>query len=118
MIRKRPNRLLTLTLAVGVLLSSGCATLPGILTGGFTGAVDAPAQVYRYHEGTFHRHPEYWVWNLLLFVPLGIAGGPFAGLSKGVGLDVQWFLNDVTYREVFTDYGNQSIWRPYTIHWD
>ena len=100
-----------------VATSPGCAAMTGMLTGAFTGAVDAPAQVYRYHRGEFDRHPELWVYNLLLFIPLGIAVGPLAGFAKGIGLDVQWLLNQLTYPKAFTTYKDESVWRPYTIHW-
>lgn len=106
--------LLALALTVG---SPGCATLPGMLTGGFTGAVDAPAQVYRYHRAHFDRNPIWWPFNLVLFVPLGIATGPLVGMAKGVALDVQWLIGQIGYGRVFTTYREPSIWRPFTIHW-
>lgn len=115
---RKATRTAGLLLAAWVGLSQiGCAALPGLLTGAFTGAVDAPAQVYRHHRGTFDRHPEYWPFNLILFVPLGIVVGPLAGFSKGIGLDIQWFLNQVSYGKAFGTYKDESIWRPYTIHW-
>jgi len=115
--RRAAPRALSFALCLFVLIQSGCAALPGMLTGGFTGAVDAPAQVYRNHRGTFDRHPEYWVFNLLLFVPLGIAAGPLAGFGKGMGTDIEWLLDHVTYQKAFMTYRDESIWRPYTIHW-
>jgi len=57
--RRRRRNLLGAALTGLVLLSPGCATLTGLVTGAFTGAVDAPAQVYRYHHATFDYHPEY-----------------------------------------------------------
>ncbi|MEZ6188296.1 MAG: hypothetical protein R3F62_25250 [Planctomycetota bacterium] len=115
--RRLAPRALSFLLCLFVLVQSGCTALPGLVTGAFTGAVDAPAQVYRYHRGAFDRHPEYWVFNLLLFVPLGIMTGPFAGFGKGVGIDVEWFLDHVTYEKAYTTYRDESIWRPFTIHW-
>src|SRR5438445_375015 len=82
-------------LAFGLLLgalssTSGCATLAGLTTGAFTGAVDAPAEVYRHHRGEFDRNPIYHGFNVAFFVPLGIIVGPLAGMGKGLSLDVQW----------------------------
>lgn len=119
--RVRAQRLLAAVLALGVLVGSGpgCAcTLTGLVTGAFTGAIDAPAQVYRHHHAAMDRHPEYWVYNVLLFFPLGLAAGPLAGLAKGVALDIQfWILDKIGYEKAFTTYKDPSIWRPYTIHW-
>jgi hypothetical protein len=114
--RRLHVRLLALCLAV-TLTTQGCASMTGLVTGAFTGAVDAPAQIYRLNRGEFDRHPEYWVWNLLVFVPVGIAAGPIAGFAKGVGLDVGWFLDRVNYDRVFNTYREASVWRPYTLHW-
>jgi hypothetical protein len=100
------------------LSSSGCACLTGLVTGAFTGAVDAPAQVYRYHRGDFHRNPIYWPFNILFFVPLGIAAGPIAGAGKGLALDIEAVILDrTTYGQAFGTYQEPSVWRPYTIHW-
>jgi len=97
--------------------ASGCATLTGLVTGGFTGLVDAPAQMYRYHEGEFNRHPEYWPYNILFVSPVGMGFGPLAGMAKGIALDVEWCLGEVSYGRVFGSYRDVSVWRPYTIHW-
>lgn len=116
---RRAGFALALGLTLGGLFSSsGCATLTGLVTGAFTGAVDAPAQVYRYHRGDFARNPIYWPFNILFFVPLGIAFGPLAGMGKGIALDVETvILGKESYGEVFGTYREASIWRPYTIHW-
>lgn len=107
--------LLALLLSLG---TQGCATLTGLVTGAFTGAVDAPAQVYRYHRSYFDRNPIYWPFNVFLFVPVGIAAGPIVGFGKGLALDIQWaFLDQVSYGRVFGSYRESSVWRPYTIHW-
>jgi hypothetical protein len=113
----RRVRLVGGLLALVLAASPGCATLPGLLTGAFTGAVDAPAQVYRYHRAHFDRNPIYWPFNLALFVPLGIATGPLVGMAKGIALDVQWLIGQVGYQRVFATYREPSIWRPFTIHW-
>jgi hypothetical protein len=107
---------------LGLLLSlatstSGCACLTGLVTGAFTGAVDAPAEVYRHNRGEFHRNPVFWTFNVLFFVPLGIAAGPIAGAGKGLALDVEWLIGRTKYDKVFGSYQEPSIWRPYTIHW-
>ena len=108
-----------LVLSVCLTFSQGCATFTGLLTGAFTGCIDAPAQVYRYNRASFKYHPEYWIFNVLLFFPLGLATGPLAGMVKGAALDIQWaFLDDVTYTKAFMTYRRPSIWRPFTIHWD
>ena len=115
---RRRRHLLGATLAGLALLMPGCATLTGMVTGAFTGAVDAPAQVYRYHQSTFEYHPEYWIFNALLFFPLGLAAGPLAGMAKGAAIDIQvLILGDLTYEKAFSTYRSPSIWRPYTIHW-
>jgi hypothetical protein len=107
---------LALSILAGTLLP-GCATMTGLMTGAFTGAVDAPAQVYRYNRGEFHRNPIYWPFNLILFVPLGLAAGPIVGMAKGIALDVEWCMGRTPYDPVFGSYRDPSIWRPYTIHW-
>ena len=95
------------------------ATLTGFVSGALTGSIDAPAQIYRYNRGTLDRHPEYWPWNVVVFFPLGFMGGPIAGLAKGIAIDIQWWFLDhpISYKKVFTTYREESIWRPYTIHW-
>ena len=103
------------------LTAEGCAiaTLTGFATGALTGMVDAPAQVYRYNRGEFDRHPEWWSVNILGGVPVGFMAGPLVGLVKGIAIDVQWWLLDypISYERVFGAYRDESIWRPFTIHW-
>jgi len=116
--RARTCRRAALAVALASLVpAGGCAALTGLATGAFTGAVDAPAQVYRHHRGEMNRHPEYWVYNVFLLGPVGLVAGPLAGFAKGFGLDIQWLLGQVDYAEVFGEYGRESVWRPYTIHW-
>lgn len=117
--RVRRPRALALVLALLLVLgaSPGCATLPGMLTGAFTGAVDAPMQVYRGRRTFFDRNPIYWPFNALFFGTLGVMAGPIVGMVKGLAIDIQWLLEQVNYSSVFTTYGDDSIWRPYTIHW-
>jgi hypothetical protein len=88
-----------------------------MLTGAFTGAVDAPLQVWRTRKTFYARNPIYWPFTVALFVPLGIAVGPLAGLGKGLAIDIEWLLDQIGYPRVFTTYKDASIWRPYTIHW-
>ncbi len=114
---RRRSALVSALLALCLVTSPGCATLPGLLTGAFTGAVDAPAEVYRHHRGVFEHNPIYWPFNLVVFVPLGIATGPLVGMCKGIALDVQWLLDQMGYERVFQTYREPSIWRPFTIHW-
>lgn len=116
---KRRSRRAALTLATLLLLvsSHGCATLTGLVTGAFTGAVDAPAQVYRCNRSDFHQNPIYWPFNIITFVPVGLAVGPLAGMGKGLALDIEWLIDRTSYRKAFGTYREPSIWRPYTIHW-
>jgi hypothetical protein len=117
MCKKARRSALALVLALAIASAPGCATFTGLLTGAFTGAVDAPAQVYRENRGEFHRNPIYWPFNLVLFVPLGIAAGPLVGMGKGIALDMEWLLNRTSYSRSFGTYKEPSVWRPYTIHW-
>jgi hypothetical protein len=115
---KKPGLALVLGFMVGVASSTtGCATLTGLTTGAFTGAVDAPAEVYRYHRGEFERDPMFWAFDVMFFVPLGFAAGPLVGAGKGLALDTEWLVNKIGYGPVFGTYNEPSIWRPYTIHW-
>ena len=109
-------------IALGFLLgiasqTSGCATFTGLVTGAFTGAVDAPAEVYRHNRGEFDRNPIYYFFDVVAFVPIGIAAGPLVGLAKGMSEDVEWVIGKEHYGPVFGTYEEPSIWRPYTIHW-
>lgn len=116
--RRRRNAVAAVLLTGLMVLAPGCATITGLLSGAFTGAVDAPAQVYRYNRSTFDYHPEYWIFNILFFVPVGLVAGPLAGMAKGAALDIQWaFLDQASYGKAFGTYRKSSIWRPYTIHW-
>lgn len=117
--RVRRTRALALVLALTAVLgaSPGCATLPGLITGGFTGAVDAPMQVYRAHRTFMDRNPIYWPFNVFLIGPLGVVTGPIVGMAKGIAIDIQWLLDQVGYPRVFGTYREESIWRPFTIHW-
>jgi hypothetical protein len=103
---------------VGILIStSGCATLTGLVTGAFTGAVDAPAEVYRHNRGEFDRNPIYYFFDVAFFGPVGLAAGPLVGMAKGMSEDVEWMTGKEPYGPVFGTYEEPSIWRPYTIHW-
>ncbi|MBL4844467.1 MAG: hypothetical protein JKY65_02980 [Planctomycetes bacterium] len=116
--RRRQNAFAAVFLSAILIGAPGCATLTGFVTGAFTGAVDAPAQIYRINKGTFDYHPEYWIFNILFFVPVGLVVGPLAGMVKGAALDIQWaFLDQASYGKAFGTYSKSSIWRPYTIHW-
>ena len=116
--RRTARTSLVLLCAGLIAFAPSCATVTGLVTGAFTGSVDAPAEVYRAHRATMDRHPEYWIYNLLLFFPLGIAAGPLAGMAKGVSIDLQVLLGDLNYAQAFGAYYEpESVWRPYTIHW-
>jgi hypothetical protein len=115
---RSPSRAAALLLC-GLLLfgSPGCAALTGLATGAFTGAVDAPAQVYRKNRSTIDHHPEYWPFNVIFMAPIGFVFGPIAGFAKGLALDIQWLIGRTRYKRSFTTYRKPSVWRPYTIHW-
>ena len=116
--QRRRHRLLSLVLGAALIFGTpGCTALTGLLTGGFTGAVDAPAQVYRLNRGEFRRNPIYWPFNIIAFVPIGIFFGPLVGFGKGLALDIEWLLGDIDYGDVYGTYRDPSVWRPYTIHW-
>ena len=115
----RTHTRILLSLVCGALLltAPGCAAMTGLITGAFTGCVDAPAQVYRYNRTEMDHHPEYHVFNVLVMGPVGFVAGPVAGFAKGLSTDIQWLLNRLRYNKVFTSYQNPSVWRPYTIHY-
>jgi hypothetical protein len=116
--KRRVRRAAHALLALVLLGHTGCAGLTGFATGAFTGAVDAPAQVYRNHRGEFHRNPIYWPFNLLFFIPIGFVVGPLAGMGKGLALDVDVVvLGRTSYAEAFGTYEDPSIWRPFTMAW-
>ena len=115
--RHRTRRWQVLLVGLLLTLSPGCATLTGLVTGPFTGAIDAPAQVYRHHRAHMDRHPELWFFNLIVFFPAGLASGALAGLIKGVGIDIQWALSQLGYDKAFKTYKEPSVWRPFTWHW-
>ena len=118
---RRPRRRARTALVVAccLLLAAmpGCATVTGLVTGAFTGCVDAPAQVYRHHRSTIDHNPTYWFYNVVLFFPIGFVAGPIAGMIKGAALDVQWLIDQTSYEKAFGTYRDPSIWRPFTIHW-
>ena len=114
---RRARGLLVIACGVLLLTAPGCAAMTGLITGAFTGCVDAPAQVYRYNRTTMDHHPEYHVFNAMIIGPIGFAAGPLAGFAKGLSTDIQWLLSRLRYDRVFTTYRSPSVWRPYTIHW-
>ncbi len=108
----------SLVLALGTVTTfAGCATVTGAVSGVFTGAVDAPTQVYRNKRSLFEADPIYWPLNIFVFVPIGMLFGPLAGFAKGVALDVECLQARLSYGKVFGGYGPESVWRPYSIHW-
>jgi hypothetical protein len=108
---------ITILLAASAFSSTSCATVTGLATGAFTGAVDAPAEIYRHHKVEFLEHPSFWAINLLVFVPVGIVLGPVVGFAKGVALDMEKMLGQTDYGPVFGSYESVSIWRPYSFGW-
>jgi hypothetical protein len=102
---------------VGLALFPGCATITGVATGAFTGAVDAPAEAYRQNREAFLKYPALFGLDVLFLGPVGFASGPAFGLVKGVSLDVQCAIGLMSYGPVFHSYGPASIWRPWTLRW-
>ena len=97
-------------------LAPGCATVTGVVTGAPMGLVDAPSQVYYHGKKSFDEHPEYWTVNVLIIAPLGFVLGPVGGLVKGIAADMRCLTGQTSYGEVFGTYGQESVWRPWTIH--
>ncbi len=107
----------TLLIAAVACVLSGCAMVTGTATGALTGAVDAPAEVYRHNREAFAEHPIWFAPDALVIGPVGMATGPLLGMGKGLALDIQWILDQVDYGDVFWSYREQSIWRPHTLKW-
>ncbi len=106
-----------LVLAAMLLVCSGCASLTGLVTGAFTGAVDLPAETYRQNRLVFEQNPMLYGVDALVLGPCGIAGGPVVGFVKGASLDVEWVCGKIGYGVAFDSYREASIWRPWTICW-
>lgn len=106
-----------LVVAAGLYVLTGCASLTGLVTGPFTGAIDAPAQVYRENTQWFDDYPITWSLNVLVISPIGIVLGAPVGFAKGVAIDTQWVIGHIDYGMSFGNYGDASIWRPYTWQW-
>ena len=104
-------------LAAMLMVCSGCASLTGLVTGAFTGAVDLPAETYRQNRVAFEQNPMLYGLDVFVVAPCGIVGGPVVGLVKGVSLDVEWVCGKIGYGQVFDSYRDASIWRPWTIYW-
>jgi hypothetical protein len=104
-------------LAAMLLACSGCATVTGLVTGAFTGAVDLPAETYRQNKVAFEQNPMLYGVDVIVLAPCGIVGGPVVGLVKGVSLDIEWVCSKVRYGQVFGTYHEASIWRPWTMKW-
>jgi len=102
---------------VGLALLPGCATVTGVATGAFTGAIDAPAETYRQNREAFLAYPALFGLDALFIGPVGFATGPAFGLIKGASLDVQCAVGLMSYEQVFHSYGRASIWRPWTLRW-
>lgn len=108
---------LVLLSCLTLITGPGCAAMTGLVTGSFTGVVDAPAQVYRYHRAEMNHNPVYWAYNILFFGPIGFVTGGIAGFVKGLAIDIQWMTGRIRYHRVYTTYKDYSVWRPFTIHW-
>ena len=104
-------------LAAALMVCSGCASLTGLITGAFTGAVDLPAETYRQNRLAFEQNPMLFGLDVFVVAPCGIVGGPVVGFVKGASLDVEWVTGKIGYGVVFDTYRDASIWRPWTIYW-
>ncbi len=111
-------RTLQIVLVIAIVCAlSGCAMITGTVTGALTGAVDAPAETYRHNREAFADYAILFTPDVLIMGPLGIATGPVFGFVKGLALDIQWTIGQVSYGDVFGSYGETSIWRPHTVKW-
>ncbi len=84
-------------LAAALMVCSGCASLTGLVTGAFTGAVDLPAETYRQNRLAFEQNPMLFGLDVFVVAPCGIVGGPVVGLVKGASLDVEWVCGKIGY---------------------
>jgi hypothetical protein len=114
---RRGLLLLLAALSLAAIVSSGCASMTGLVTGAGTGAVDLPMEVYRHNQRAFDNNPIFWAPNVLILGPVGIVGGPVVGFLKGVALDAEWLLGRENYDAIFDHYDLPSVWRPYTVRW-
>lgn len=113
-----PGRFLRLaTLALGLqLASTSCATLAGTATGAVTGSVDLPRYVYERNQRVLDENPVYWAPLVIVFAPIGVGLGPILGLAKGASIDIQSGIQEMyPYGEAWSEYGDTSVWRPYTF---
>lgn len=114
--RRLGSRLLGATLLGAAALLPSCATVTGVATGAFTGFIDLPSEIIAENKmapdagGT-------WV-IAMLTAPVGFALGPAFGLVKGVGIDVNAAVGNLSSAKAFGTYERVSIWRPYSFDWD
>ncbi len=92
------------------LLSSGCATIIGTVTGPFTNTVDLP----RWFLEEDQMGPEWTFLSVVVFAPVGFITGPVYGFAKGVYVDVGSGLQGNFDYEEGWDSGVNSVWRPAT----
>ncbi len=105
------NTFASLALFGCLLLSSGCATVVGTVTGPFTNTVDMP----RWFLEEEFLGPEWTFLTVVVFAPFGFLTGPFYGFAKGVYVDVGGGLQGKFDYEEGWDSGVNSVWRPATF---
>lgn len=114
--RRPGSRLLGVALCATAAMLPSCATVTGVATGAFTGFVDLPNEIISVNQ---LRPDAGGTWIVAMFAaPVGFALGPFFGLVKGVGVDVNAAVGNVSEARAFGTYERVSIWRPYTFDWD
>lgn len=114
--RRPGSRLLGAALFATAALLPSCATVTGVATGAFTGFVDLPNEIIAENE---LRPDAGGTWVVAMFAaPVGFALGPAFGFVKGVGIDVNAAIGNVSRSEAFGTYERVSIWRPYSFDWD
>jgi len=114
--RRLGSRLLGAALLATATMLPSCATVTGVATGAFTGFIDLPNEIIA--ENQLRADAE-GTWIVAMFAaPVGFVLGPAFGLVKGVGVDINTAVGNVSSSEAFGTYERVSIWRPYTFDWD
>ena len=123
MMRTFKRHLVGVGLLAAIGISQGCLAAPvGLLTGTFTGIVDAPWQVARTFEDEFEEQPGWWAPNWIIVAPVGAVFGGLAGFGKGIVIDAQGWIRGFRGDDLgehastaFLSYDANSLWRPYSF---
>ncbi|MHC4473482.1 MAG: hypothetical protein ACYS99_21260 [Planctomycetota bacterium] len=109
-------RILHVVLLVPLLvLPSGCFIV-GAVTGPFSGAIDAPCQVYEHNREAFEESPMLYGADALIVGAFGFGTGPLMGFMKGLSLDIQVLSGHVDTGDAWSS-GPASVFRPFTGYW-